>query len=132
MGVVGVGSDFLVVEVDGLGSSLGVLCEPRPPFRLRGLLSGEAGSDEGLGSSLTEDEGIGSSLTEEEGIGSSLIVDDGTLLLLLGLQRSVPARLRTILLAGTDMSRAAIWTGAASGWAARAAISLWLWRLRAI
>ena len=122
MGVVGVGSDFLVVEVDGLGSSLGVLCEPRPPFRLRGLLSGEAGSDEGLGSSLTEDEGIG----------SSLIVDEGTLLLLLGLQRSVPARLRTILLAGTDMSRAAIWTGAASGWAARAAISLWLWRLRAL
>lgn len=120
VGVVGVGSDFLVLEVDGLGSSLGVLCEPRPPFKLRGLLSGEAGSDEGLGSSLTEDEGIG----------SSLIVDEGTLLLLLGLQRSVPARLRTILLAGTDMSRAAIWTGATSGWAARATISLWLWRLR--
>jgi hypothetical protein len=59
----GVGSSSGVLEVDGVGASLGVVCVPegvlwelRPPFNT-GLFSGEAGSDEGLGSSLIVDEG---------------------------------------------------------------------------
>ena len=105
MGVgVGVGSGLLVVVGVGSGFSLGGV--------LVGLIS-TTGVLDGAGS--------------EEGTGSSLTADEGVLLLLLGLQRPVEARLlRVNLFAGTAISRASTsGAGTGSGWATRAAISLW-------
>jgi len=103
VGLAGVSGSLVGVGV-GLGSSLGGVLVGFTSFT-SGVLGG-ADSDEGLGSSLP--------------------VDEGTTLLSLGLQRPVEARLlRVTLFAGTAMSRASI-SAMGSGWATRAATSLWL------